>query len=150
MKNFIQSKAGKTVYFILGMGVIVLVMYYVFYNSKIAASINSPKIVFEEIKHDFGNVPQGPQLQYNFRFRNTGGATLKIDNVTTSCGCTAASSGEKKEFAKGESGDITVTYNTQGREGHQEKTIMVFTNDNTEPNRVLTITCNIDPSLQIK
>ena len=148
MKDFIQSRAAKTIYFIFGFAVIVGMMYYIFYNSKIAASVNGAKISFQEMRHDFGKVPQGPQLQYDFKFKNTGNQVLRIDNVTTSCGCTGATAGDKKEYKKGESGAITVTFNTQGREGKQEKTLMVFTNDINEPNKTLTITCDIDPNMK--
>jgi hypothetical protein len=79
----------------------------------------SPKIVFNEEKHDFGKVPQGPQLIYSFTFKNKGAATLVIGDIVTSCGCTAANVGEKKEYEKNEKGQIQVTFNTQGREGHQ-------------------------------
>ena len=103
---------------------------------------------FTEDVHDFGTVPQGPEILYNFKFKNTGSSPLKIEKVTSSCGCTAATTGDKKEFAEGESGDIKVTFSTRGREGAQKKTLMVFSNDSKEPQKVLTITCNIDPNLK--
>ncbi|CAF4657906.1 unnamed protein product, partial [Rotaria sp. Silwood1] len=37
------------------------IMFSVVNNSKLAASINGPRIMFDEAKHDFGKVPQGPQ-----------------------------------------------------------------------------------------
>jgi hypothetical protein len=100
------------------------------------------------MKHDFGKVPQGPQLQYNFKFRNTGAQPLKIDKVQTSCGCTGATVGDKTEYATNESGEISVTFNTQGREGKQEKTIIVYTNEITSPIKTVTITCDIDPGMK--
>ncbi len=148
MSSFIQSKAAKTGYFVAGMFVIAAVMFFLFNNSKISASISTSKILFENEYHDFGKVSQGPQLEYSFRFTNKGKSTLIIEKVQPSCGCTGATTGGKNEFSKGESGEIKVTFNTQGREGHQEKHIMIFTNDPDIPQKDLKISCDIDPNMQ--
>ena len=148
MAEFIESKIAKTIYFVIGFAVIVFAMSFVLKRSKLAASINSPQIHFQEVVHDFGKVPQGPQLQYNFKFKNQGAFPLKIDKVQTSCGCTGATVGEKTEYQNNESGEISVTFNTQGREGKQEKTIIVFTNELTNPSKTISITCDIDPNMK--
>lgn len=146
MKNFIQTKTAKTSYFIIGMIIISAMMFVVLTNSKLTASLRAPKIVFKEEVHDFGNVPRGPELQYNFRFTNKGSAVLKIERVQTSCGCTGATVGEKTEYKKNESGEIKITFNTQGRSGHQEKIISVFSNDPETPQKDLKVKCEIvDP-----
>jgi len=64
--------------------------------------------------------------------------------VQTSCGCTGATVGEKTEYKRNESGEIKVNFNTQGRSGHQEKTIIVYSNDPETPMKNLTITCEIE------
>jgi len=148
MKSFLETRTAKTIYFVIGLAVIVFAMSFVLKKSKLAASINSPQIYFQDMKHDFGKVQQGPQLQYNFKFRNTGAQPLKIDKVQTSCGCTGATVGDKTEYATNESGEISVTFNTQGREGKQEKTIIVYTNEITSPIKTVTITCDIDPGMK--
>jgi len=107
----------------------------------------SPKIVFSETKHDFGKVPSGPQLTYSFKFKNKGKETLLIKDIITSCGCTGATVGNKTEYGKNEKGEVSVTFNTQGREGHQEKNIIIKSNDPFSPEVVLTVSCNIDPTL---
>jgi hypothetical protein len=111
-------------------------------------TMKAPKISFSQTKYDFGKVPQGPQLAYGFKFKNKGGEVLLIKEIITSCGCTGATVGDKKEYSKNEKGEVAVTFNTQGREGHQEKNIIVKTNDPFNPEVVLTITCDIDPSIQ--
>jgi hypothetical protein len=144
MKNFIQSKIAKTSYFIIGLVIISAMLFVVFTNSNLTASLRSPKIVFKEDVHDFGHVPRGPELQYNFKFTNKGSAVLKIERVQTSCGCTGATVGEKTEYKKNESGEIKITFNTQGRSGHQEKTVSVFSNDPENPQKDLKISCEVD------
>lgn len=148
MTDFIKSKTGKTTYFIAGLIVIAIIMVLVVNNSRLTASLRSPKIVFKEEVHDFGKVPRGPELQYNFKFTNKGNADLLIERVQTSCGCTGATVGDKKEYKKNESGEIKVNFQTQGRSGHQEKTIIVFSNDPESQQKTLTVKCDIDPEMQ--
>jgi len=147
MNKFLESKAGKTSYFVVGLVVIFTIMFFVLNNSKLTASLKAPKIVFKEDVHDFGNVPRGPELQYNFKFTNKGNANLIIERVQTSCGCTGATVGEKTEYKKNESGEIKVNFTTQGREGHQEKTIIIYSNDPENPQKVITVKCDIDPTM---
>lgn len=147
MSKFFESKTGKTTYFVVGMAVIVTIIFFVLNNSKLTASLKAPKIVFKEDVHDFGKVPRGPELQYNFKFTNKGNANLIIERVQTSCGCTGATVGEKTDYKKNESGEIKVNFSTQGREGHQEKTIIIYSNDPENPQKVLTVKCDIDPAM---
>jgi hypothetical protein len=99
----------------------------------------SPKIVFKETAFDFGNVDEGPDITHEFWFRNRGRATLKITNVGTSCGCTAAvldgcyekpmDPSVKAEIPPGGRCSIKVTYHTQSRPGHATKIITISSND---------------------
>lgn len=148
MSNFIQSKAAKAGYLILGLLVISSVMLFLMNNSKLSASVSASKILFDEEFHDFGTVGQGPVLEYSFKFTNKGKSPLIIEKVQPSCGCTGATTGGQNEYAKGESGEIKVTFNTQGRTGHQEKHVIVFTNDPDMPQANLKFTCNIDEKMQ--
>jgi len=147
MKQFINTKTAKTLYFILGILIIGVIMFFVVNDSKVAAYQKGPRIVFKETIHDFGKVPQGPSLQYNFKFTNKGSGTLVIERIQTTCGCTGATIGSKTTYKKNESGEIKVEFNTQGRIGNQEKGIVVYTNDpdNLEVN--LKVKCDIDPNL---
>ena len=144
MIKFINSKGGKATFFITGLVIIGAVLFIVITSSKLTASLRSPKIIFKEEAHDFGSVPRGPEIQYYFKFTNKGNATLRIEKVQTSCGCTGATVGEKTEYKRNESGEIKVNFNTQGRSGHQEKTIIVYSNDPETPMKNLTITCEIE------
>ena len=148
MNKFMQTNVAKTAYFIVGLAVVFYISFVVFSNSSITAALKAPKIVFNEEYHDFGRVPQGPQLQYSFAFVNKGNATLKIGKIQTSCGCTGATVGEKTEYQKNEEGELRVNFNTQGREGNQEKSILVFTNDPDNEKVVLKIKCHIDPYME--
>jgi len=106
----------------------------------------APKITCAKPNYDFGEVLEGPDINHNFHFINKGKSNLKVTNVGTSCGCTAAvvaskhplsaedqAAGLKAVIPPGGSGTIKATYHTQGRPGHATKIITVSTNDPTNP-----------------
>jgi uncharacterized cupredoxin-like copper-binding protein len=92
------------------------------------AQLLSPKISFQQIEYDFGTVEQGTIVKHSFIITNNGGDILEIKDVSASCGCTAADP-EKKELKPGESTNINLQFNTNGRSGSQRKSVFVETND---------------------
>jgi len=92
-----------------------------------------PKINFSETSHDFGTVIQGEKVIYNFRFKNTGKTDLLIAKVEATCGCTAIKY-PRHPIKPGEGDIITVTFNSEGRMGVQNKKVRVIAN--TQPNVV--------------
>jgi len=66
-----------------------------------------------------------------YAFHNGGTYPVAIDSVKTSCGCTTATL-DKKNYAPGEKGEISVNFDIGQRVGEQQKEIMVFTNDPRE------------------
>ena len=71
---------------------------------------NKPEFKFAEETHDFGKVPQGKPVSWEFKFTNTGEEPLIISNVESTCGCTVPKY-TNTPVLKGESGVITVTFN---------------------------------------
>lgn len=106
----------------------------------------TPRISFKEESHDFGKVIQGKIVEYTFTFENKGTADLHIKEVTTSCGCTAALV-SANTVKPGETGQIKVSYDSQGRAGKVDRVITVVSNDPVEPSKELTITAMVDPSM---
>jgi Protein of unknown function (DUF1573) len=49
-----------------------------------ALSWAAPAIEFQTMSHDFGEVAQGPPLEYSFEFTNAGPDELVIKEVNTS------------------------------------------------------------------
>lgn len=103
------------------------------------AQLLQPKLVLQQTSYDFGDIKQGEKVSHIFVLSNSGGDLLTISNVTASCGCTAAAP-EKNELAPGESTNLTVSFNSSGRRGKQNKTVRIFSNDPQNPEMVLTIT----------
>jgi len=89
-----------------------------------------PKITSPEPVFDFGEMDNTLKVEHDFILRNAGNATLKIDRVKTSCGCTVAKLAEKdRELEPGEETKISTVFVLRGRRGQQRKTITVSCND---------------------
>lgn len=108
---------------------------------------NAPKIEFLENEHDFGTIKQGEKTSYNYSFSNTGESDLVIRKIKTTCGCTATNP-EKMVIKPGESSHITVTYNSAGKKGKEQKTITVITNDPQQSTISLKIMGNVEEKTQ--
>jgi hypothetical protein len=67
-------------------------------------------------------------VEAKYQFTNTGNYPVTIIEVQPSCGCTTVQLA-KKEFAPGESGELTARFDFAGRTGRQEKSIVVLTKD---------------------
>ena len=110
------------------------------------AATNAPKIEVATKLHDFGTSTEGEKLTHAFEVKNTGAATLVIDRVTTSCGCTAAVV-KSKEIAPGGTGQIEVTFDTSARRGANRKSITINSNDPANPRTQLEVAVNVESLL---
>ena len=90
---------------------------------------NTPAIKFEKTEHDFGKILQGEQVSYTFKFKNVGNAPLIISSIEKTCGCTTPNY-SKEPIKPGENGKITVTYDSKGHKGFQNKRLVVKSNTN--------------------
>jgi hypothetical protein len=106
----------------------------------------APIIGFDDASHDFGAVNEGPKVSHRFKVKNTGTAPLEIKNVSASCGCTAGVT-KDKVIKPGGSGEIEVSFDTQGRPGKNVKTVTVSSNDPRTPSAILTINVMVDRQL---
>jgi len=91
------------------------------------------KIEFENETYDFGTVPQGAVVKHSFKFKNVGKAPLLIGSARSTCGCTIPK-WPREPIMPGESGEIDVRFNTEGKKNAQTKP--VFINCNTLPAEV--------------
>lgn len=114
----------------------------VFFVITIFSQLLPPKIAVQQLSYDFGDINQGDVVNHSFIITNSGGDVLIIKDVKASCGCTAAKP-DKNELKPGESTNITVSFNSKGRKGPQNKVVNVTTNDPDKPLTTLTFTCNV-------
>ncbi len=96
-----------------------------------ATTLSPDNVAFKADVHDFGTIEEGPSADHVFVFTNTGKEPLIIQRVQPSCGCTTPD-WTKEPIAPGKTGMIKASYGTQGRPGHFEKTMTVFTNAGTK------------------
>ena len=100
------------------------------------------EMTFETEKHDFGTITQGDKVDYDFKFKNTGGSDLIITGAKGSCGCTVPEY-PKEAIKPGVSGVIKVSFNSAGKSGKQAKSVTLFCNIK-ERKKVLHINSNIE------
>ena len=108
-----------------------------------AASGPTTTMEFTEMTHEFGAINEGDVVEHTFAFTNTGDAPLIIQDARATCGCTIPKKPEGP-VAPGESSEIQVRFNSQGKSGMQNKTITITAN--TEPTTTqLTIKADVTP-----
>lgn len=102
----------------------------------------APRIVFDKVVHNFGNVGPLTDSLCEFRFTNTGDGTLKITQVEKTCGCTPFLL-EKTEYAPGESGSLKVKYYSDTQLGLITKNLTIKSNDRIDPEITLSINARV-------
>ena len=110
-------------------------------NYSDSVSFEGPKIEFNTISYDFGRVYEGERVGWYFKYKNSGDQNLVLLNVSAGCGCTIPDY-SKEPLAPGKEGEIKVVFDSNGRSGHQDKSVSVETNG--KPRLIeLTITADI-------
>lgn len=93
-----------------------------------ALMAQQPVITFAKTQHDFGKINEADgRVTTVFEFKNEGMEPLVLSNVRASCGCTTPK-WPREPIEPGQVGQITVTYNPNGRPGRFQKTITVTSN----------------------
>ena len=103
---------------------------------------NAPVVKYDLESFDFGDIKPGSKVEHTFNLKNEGKKDLIIRDVKSSCGCTAVSP-SKNIVTSGESVPLKVTFDSTGKNGRNNKTITVITNDPKNPTTVLRISSNI-------
>ncbi len=75
-------------------------------------------------EHDFGDIQQGKPVTHLFEFKNISGEPFVIDNVRTSCGCTAPT-WTYEPIESETTNHIEIVFDAQ-KKGYFRKKIMVF------------------------
>jgi Protein of unknown function (DUF1573) len=104
---------------------------------------NMAKIEFETASYDFGTITEGAVVKHVFKFKNVGAVPLVISDIQSSCGCTVPD-WQRAPIAVGASSEVRVQFNSEGKEGAQEKPVRVIAN--TLPNEtVLMVSGTVNP-----
>lgn len=108
----------------------------------IYAQFIKPELKFKEDVFDFGKIVQGTVVEHQFEFYNAGGDTLKILDISASCGCSVGSL-TKKVYAAGEKGVLNVKFDSKGKFGNQVQRIYIRTNEPDKHTRFITIKAQV-------
>ncbi|MHC5005091.1 MAG: DUF1573 domain-containing protein [Planctomycetota bacterium] len=117
-------------------------------RSSTAAPGTAPAITFASKTHDFGRILETEIQTAWLEFTNTGGSTLIIEDIKTSCGCTVATP-DRREYEPGESGHIEIEFDPAGPGENQRKYVKVIANTEPELTQVA-ITADVDPFVIIE
>jgi hypothetical protein len=92
--------------------------------------------------YDFGTVKDGEKVVHVYEFKNVGDQPLQILKAEASCGCTTPE-WTKTPILPGKTGNIKVTFNSEGRVGPAIKDISIQSNavqtDKAKERYVLTL-----------
>ena len=115
-------------------------------NNATTASVNADagKMTFPEQAHNFGEVPEGPDVQHDFTFTNTGKKPINIRHAGAGCGCTVAN-WPHEPVLPGQTATIKVTFHTASRPGPFSKTVFIDS-DADQPTYQLAINGTVKPT----
>lgn len=91
--------------------------------------LSRPEPVIEWVtptSHDFGDIRHREPVVFDFEFKNLTDEPITIDNVRTTCGCTASAWSEVPTFPDS-IGTIKITYDAV-KQGYFYKKVKVFFN----------------------
>lgn len=89
-----------------------------------------PVLELADTVYHFGNLTDGERVEHKFAFRNAGGGPLIISGAEGSCGCTVADY-PREPIPPGASSTLKVVFNSAGKQGHVEKSVLVTSNSAT-------------------
>ncbi len=91
-----------------------------------------PKVEFEQLHYDFGQIVEGDTTSFKFKFKNVGKVPINVDKADATCGC-ARPSFPFLPIAPGETGHIGVQYISIGKQGEQNPEISFYYNNKKDP-----------------
>lgn len=103
----------------------------------------TPRIRVEPETFDFGKALPARTLRKEFTLSNFGDAALVIENVSTTCGCTAALASDTK-LAPGSSTMLRVTLETRSYSGKLERQVLVRSNDPKTPLLTVKVSATVE------
>lgn len=115
-------------------------------SSEVGEAMEETTIAFNKTTHDFGTINEGEVVKTTLTVENTGEKPLFIHKAEGTCGCTTPNieNVKNKPIAPGESADIDVQFNSNGRANKQTKQVKVYGNFTPNPS-VFTIIANVTP-----
>jgi hypothetical protein len=111
-----------------------------------ATAAASPRITLVDPVKDFGTVPKGEVLNWDFTIKNTGDEDLQILRVQPACGCTVAEF--DSVIAPGQTGRVVAQLRTESFQGPINKPISIQSNDPDSPTTQVAIKAIVKPYVE--
>lgn len=86
------------------------------------------ELKWDKTIQDFNRTPDDKVIEPRYTFHNIGTTPITIKTLRSSCGCTTAKL-EKKTYAPGEQGEVTLRFVFGDRKGFYHKTVTVTTDE---------------------
>ncbi|MGB3618739.1 MAG: DUF1573 domain-containing protein [Catalinimonas sp.] len=103
-----------------------------------AEAAREPRLELNSATYDVGKVAMGTTTTATYTLKNTGGRPLMVNEVRPACECLKVIN-PPKEIAAGREHTLTANFNTDKRNGQQQHTIVLYTNDPAQPTRRLVL-----------
>ncbi|MGW8315377.1 MAG: DUF1573 domain-containing protein [Bacteroidales bacterium] len=87
----------------------------------------TPALTFDTLAHDFGTILEGERVVCYFDYENSGGGSLMINDIETTCGCTIPD-WSREPLAPGERNTLQIVFDATRRSGLQLKQVTVYSN----------------------
>ena len=113
-------------------------------NTPAAPTGPTTTMTFEELTFDFGTVAEGEKVSHTYKFTNTGNEPLVFSDAKGSCGCTVPK-WPREPINPGDSGEVTVEFNSQGKKGQRNQKVTITANTNP-PQTFLSLTGTVNPA----
>ena len=84
---------------------------------------------FDATEFNFGTVLEGEKVSHTYQFTNAGDEPLILSNAQGSCGCTVPK-WPREPIPPGESANIVVEFNSQGKRGTRNQKVTITANTN--------------------
>lgn len=108
---------------------------FVFLPCVLTAASEKTALEWEAVKVEKRISAEESGVDGAFRFKNTSSRSVRVLNVTSSCGCTVGKLA-KEVYASGESGEVQAHFKADGKRGKQVNTLTVKTDADTAPVRL--------------
>jgi hypothetical protein len=139
----IKLKNLKMKKLLLSVSLFALLNVFAFAQTTTTTNPNGPRMKFETLDVDYGNIDQNSEPFRSVKFTNVGKEPLIIKSATGNCGCTVPT-WPREAVNPGESGEMKIRYATE-RVGQINKKVTVTTNEDEGANvHVLNVKGNIN------
>ena len=127
----------------------IFLTFFLFASSQLLAQSEDtpagPVLSWQTASFDFGDIVQGEKVEHTFYFSNTGTEPLIITNIATQCGCTTPKGWPRDPILPGGKGEVTLSFNSAGKYGRQNKVATVVSNAANADGNQLILSGNVQP-----